>query len=175
MTYSTSLATVHSRLPLLRPLLNARNKDEVVWQVPPGDAQRTAYHLRECLAIARRNPRELPQLARLAELFQIFVVDNLVIARRIPEIDLTALNDLDEHLAGSPLLSPSTKIFPHAFSVEQIIQTWLDSGPAVEFTQADLATADYDTLQRWAENMDPQLEILAAGKGIHIHIKGVSR
>lgn len=173
MGYSKSSATVHANWDLLRPLFSS--KDEVVWTVIDDEsAARLAYKIRECFSIARRKYRELPQLAEAASQYVINTKGNQVIARRIETSERQALAGLatQEH---SPAPALASKIFPRAITFEQVIQTWLDNGPSVEFIESVLGQPELNQLQSWCENMVPELEMLAAGKGFHIHLKGVSQ
>lgn len=174
MGYSKSLATVHSNWDLLRPLLS--NQPEVIWSEPDEEsAAASAYKIRECFSIARKKPRELPQLAIAASQYIINTKGTQVIARRIALSEREALQQTVRDQVPSTPPSPLPRIFPKALTFEQVVQTWLDEGPAVKFIENQLTPADLTHVVDWCKNMVPELEVGIGAKEFVIHLKGVSQ
>lgn len=153
MAYSESVETLKKILPLLQPLAEGRAWR---WNVQ-GSAKLLAYKLREGLYIARRNPKDYPELAAAAGQFQIKVVDqNTVqaVQKQVFTTQAVAGAEVNEGVVvtGTEMVGKLHELVSPSSAIE-VIQFWTDGQPSngpFTFPNSTLNLEEMTKLYRWA-------------------------
>ncbi len=141
MGYSESLSTIERRQELLGPLLN---NEPAQWSCPRGDERTIAYHIRECLDIARKNPQAYPDLYLAARRMKVVILE---------PGSLQAKPRRDDSLVTVKVgnLKKQTDAKEEYRTVNQIVEHWLKQREStLRFPETTLTTGDLRKLHAWA-------------------------
>jgi hypothetical protein len=159
MSYSKSLKTLQSRLPLLDKLQQGVGDQWVLSE--HSDVDKFAYQIREALYIADLNAGLYPELALAHQKFRIEIVDRrtvqavlrpeptIVEGRNSPTVTTHGL--VHGEKSAPDLMGPQT--------AASIIQAWHNMQPSntpMHFPQANLDEDELERLYKWGMSRQPE-------------------
>lgn len=176
--YSKSPITLMRRRPHVEPMFRG---ETVRWNAPfPNNATaaRWAFCVRECLWVAKKNPKRFPDLARFSDQYIVEVLDEKTVQASIPPEFLEGLAGVSTALvlpqahqaARAGAHQPIT--YADAQTRLEIVQCLLKRGPGdgpFYFPNGALSQADLAKLASWGAAQTPALVVLkTTGAGVTI-------
>lgn len=146
----------------------------------PGDIDRLAYRIRECLYLAKLYPTAYPGLTAAADRYIIEVVDGFKVQARLTSTIIPEAVILTEGTRVDPVHGGDTSHAGQALATEgpqtefTIIEVWTKAAKAgnantpLYFPQAALGYGSLVNLWRWCQARRPKLMILVDGDAVTV-------